>query len=105
MGIKWHSKSPEQKKQIKEFYLEFYNNFDSRMCPILIARSTMRPFDSDEIDILFIGKKRYDRCNMCENFKELTKGHCDSCCPCIAFGEEESYRRLIKLLKRWKLIK
>lgn len=103
MGIKWHSKSPEQKKQIKEFYLKFYKEFNCELCPILIAK---RKIDYYELaDNLFIGKNNYSGCDMCANFKELTKNHEGSSCPCIAFGQEKAYKGLKQLLKRWKLIK
>lgn len=101
MGIKWHSKSPEQKKQIKEFYLKFYKNFDCGKCPILLAKDTIA---YEEAEILFYGKDNCGGCDMCANFKELTKIHGENCCPCNAFGSEEAYKRLTQLLKRWKLI-
>jgi hypothetical protein len=102
MGVKWRNKSPEDKKRIKNFYLRFYRNFNCERCPILLAKDMI---NYEEADNLFIGKNRFDGCNMCTQFKELTKDHDGSSCPCVAFGQEKAYKGLKQLLKRWKLIK
>jgi hypothetical protein len=100
---KWKNKSKEDKETIKKSYLDFYNNFNKRMCPYLRYKNK---FGFDKAEGLFTTDGT-DACSMCSEFKTLKvyDRYGSSCCPCIEHGSYDAKKLLKKLLISWKLIK